>query len=48
MNGGAKLSEKELEAMDKAFKAAFIVGLILMFVVAILVTHNATTKPLTG
>lgn len=48
MSGGAKLSEKELEAMDKAFKAAFIVGLILMFVVAILVTHNATTKPLTG
>ncbi|MFP3231384.1 MAG: hypothetical protein RXR70_01985 [Acidilobus sp.] len=48
MSGGAKLSEKELDAMDKAFKAAFIVGLILMFVVAILVTHNATTKPLTG
>jgi uncharacterized membrane protein YesL len=48
MSGGAKLSEKELETMDKAFKAAFIVGLILMFVVAILVTHNATTKPLTG
>ncbi|MFP3319815.1 MAG: hypothetical protein RXO24_04585 [Acidilobus sp.] len=34
--------------MDKAFKIAFIVGLILIFVVAILVTHNATTKPLTG
>jgi len=48
MSGGARLSEKELEAMDKAFKVAFIVGLILMFVVAILVTHNATTKPLTG
>lgn len=48
MSGGAKLSEKELDAMDKAFKVAFIVGLILIFVVAILVTHNATTKPLTG
>jgi len=48
MSGGAKLSEKELEAMDKAFKAFFIVGLILIFVVAILVTHNAATKPLTG
>ncbi|MFP3219248.1 MAG: hypothetical protein RXQ66_01155 [Acidilobus sp.] len=48
MSGGAKLSEKELDAMDKAFKVAFIVGLILVFVVAILVTHNATTKPLTG
>jgi uncharacterized integral membrane protein len=48
MSGGARLSEKELDAMDKAFKAAFIVGLILMFVAAILVTHNATTKPLTG
>jgi uncharacterized membrane protein YesL len=47
MSGGAKLSEKELDAMDKAFKVAFIVGLILIFVVAILITHNATTKPLT-
>jgi uncharacterized integral membrane protein len=48
MSGGAKLSEKELDAMDKAFKVAFIVGFILIFIVAILVTHNATTKPLTG
>jgi len=29
MSGGAKLSEKELDSMDKAFKVAFIVGLIL-------------------
>ncbi len=41
-------SEKELNEMDKIFKVIFIIGLILEFVVAIVVTHNATTTPLTA
>jgi uncharacterized membrane protein (DUF485 family) len=42
------VNEKELEKMDKIFKVIFIIGLILQFVVAIIVTGNATTTPLTG
>jgi hypothetical protein len=42
------VNEKELEKMDKIFKVIFIVGLILQFVVAIIVTGNATTTPLTA
>jgi len=42
------VNEKELEEMDKIFKVIFIIGLILEFVVAIIVTGNATTTPLTA
>ncbi|BDC17173.1 hypothetical protein [Acidianus sp. HS-5] len=41
-------NEKELEEMDKIFKVVFIIGLILEFVIAIVVTHDATTTPLTA
>ncbi|ARM77189.1 hypothetical protein B6F84_12015 [Acidianus manzaensis] len=34
--------------MDKAFKVIFILGFALMVIVAILVTGNTATKPLTG
>lgn len=44
----AKVSEETLDKMDKAFKAVFIIAFILQLVVAAIVTHDATTTPLTG
>ncbi len=40
--------QKTLEKMDKAFKTLFVVAFILQIVVAIVVTNDATTTPLTG
>ncbi|AWR98332.1 hypothetical protein DFR86_10265 [Acidianus sulfidivorans JP7] len=34
--------------MDKAFKVIFIIGFILMIIVAAAVTGDTATKPLTG
>ncbi|MCY0859285.1 MAG: hypothetical protein OWQ54_02520 [Sulfolobaceae archaeon] len=44
----AAKSTIDLNKLDLAYKIVFIIGFILMVVVAAVVTHNATTKPLTG
>lgn len=43
-----KVDERTLNKMDKTFKILFIIGFIIQIIVAIIVTGNASTTPLTG
>jgi len=43
-----KVDERILNKMDKTFKILFIKGFIIQIIVAIIVTGNTSTTPLTG
>jgi uncharacterized integral membrane protein len=43
-----KVDERILNKMDKTFKILFIIGFIIQIIVAIIVTGNTSTTPLTG